>query len=87
MLHTYGQQFVSFDDAAVSSQVLCAHVDNIKTLYAVVNTRDRQTTFFIEVCLGAGPHQLWIDQNQRFITLFGYVNHDDTLMHIDLRGR
>jgi sulfopyruvate decarboxylase TPP-binding subunit len=34
-----------------------------------------------------GPHQFGIDQHQRIVTLLGDVNHDDALVHIDLRSR
>src|SRR5690606_13038459 len=56
------------------------------TLDLVVDAGHGQAAFFAHLALVAAPGDLGIDEHAQFIAVFGYIDHDDTFVDIDLRG-
>jgi len=85
MLNTDRQQAVGIEFLQLAARIMRLDPNTQRALNAIKNTRHGETTLVIYLALIAGPDNFRIHQHQQLIACVGDIDHDDLLMHIDLR--
>ena len=85
MLNTDCEQTIGlkFADHALDIQRPHAHLR--RALDTIKNARHGQTAFVVHTALFAGPEDFRVDKHLQLIACFGNIEHDNLLMHINLR--
>src|SRR4051812_7036967 len=83
VLDAYGQQALRFERECVAVLVEGANLDALGTRHQLVDARQRKAAL-LDIGLAGGLDDFGIDQDDERIAAFGYVDHDDLLVYVDL---
>src|SRR5574343_1710992 len=86
VLDAHGQQAIGLDVLLFAFAVQGLDFHGAGAFNAVVDAGHRQAAFVAPHAHLAGPGDLGVDQHQGLDALFGHIDHDQALVHIDLRG-